>query len=166
MLDSRTLSFIHSVHKNFICQPQPPTPSFPKPSLLATTSLFFRSVSITGFLIQKTNIWDNDSLSFLFPSSYILFLCFLTAFQVIHVFFCGVPFIIFIIFFSVVLLQPSQLKWWQELMTKVFFFFFGLCHTACGIFVPQSGMKASTPALEACCLKHWTTWEVSDDQFS
>ena len=32
---------------------------------------------------------------------------------------------------------------------KTFFFFFWLCHTACGILVPQPGIKPRPTALEA-----------------
>ena len=40
-----------------------------------------------------------------------------------------------------------------------FFFFFWPCHTACGILVPQPGIKPVPPALEAQSSNHWTARE-------
>ena len=37
---------------------------------------------------------------------------------------------------------------------------FWLCHAACGILVPQSRIKLTTPALEGWSLNHWTFREV------
>ena len=34
---------------------------------------------------------------------------------------------------------------------------------ACGILIPQPGIKPLPPALEACSLNHWTTREVPDE---
>ena len=39
-----------------------------------------------------------------------------------------------------------------------FFFFFG--HAACGILVPQPGIKSTSPAMEQQSLTHWTAREV------
>ena len=51
-------------------------------------------------------------------------------------------------------------------ITVVFFFlvhsfcvFFWLCHTACGILVPQSGIKPVLTAVEVWNLNYWTTRE-------
>ena len=41
----------------------------------------------------------------------------------------------------------------------VFWFFFWLCHTACGILVPQSGIKPVLTAVEVWNLNYWTTRE-------
>ena len=41
-----------------------------------------------------------------------------------------------------------------------FFFSFWLHCTACGILVPQPGIKPAPPALEAQSLNHWTTREI------
>ena len=38
------------------------------------------------------------------------------------------------------------------------FYFFAMCHV--GILVPQLGIKALSPAMEAQSLNHWTTREV------
>ena len=40
------------------------------------------------------------------------------------------------------------------------FFFFWLCHTACGILVHRPGIEPVPLAVEAWCLNHWTTREV------
>ena len=37
---------------------------------------------------------------------------------------------------------------------------FGLCHVACRILVPLSGIKPVPPAVEAQILNHWTTREI------
>ena len=42
----------------------------------------------------------------------------------------------------------------------LFFFFFWPCRTACGILVPQPGIKPMPPAVEAWSLNHWTAREV------
>ena len=42
-----------------------------------------------------------------------------------------------------------------------FFFFF--CHVACGILVPQPGIKATLHALEASSLYYWVAREVPCD---
>ena len=44
---------------------------------------------------------------------------------------------------------------------KSFFFFFPLCHVACGILVPQPGIKPPFPGLEKWSLNPWNTREVS-----
>ena len=41
-----------------------------------------------------------------------------------------------------------------------FFSFFLLHYAACGILVPQPGIKPMSPAMEAQSLNHWTTREV------
>ena len=41
-----------------------------------------------------------------------------------------------------------------------FYFAFWLCCTACGGLVPQPGIKAMPPAVEAWSLNHWTSREV------
>ena len=41
-----------------------------------------------------------------------------------------------------------------------FLFFFGHLSAACGILVPQGGMEAVSPVVEAQSLNHWTTREV------
>ena len=46
-------------------------------------------------------------------------------------------------------------------MAFIFFFFFGLCCTACGILVPQPGIEPA--ALEAWSLNHWTPREVPEN---
>ena len=43
---------------------------------------------------------------------------------------------------------------------RVYFFFFLLCRTACGILVPQLGVKPVRPAVQAQSLNHWTSKEV------
>ena len=43
---------------------------------------------------------------------------------------------------------------------KAAFFFFWLCHAACGILVPRPGIKPVSPALGAWSLNHWTAREV------
>ena len=40
-----------------------------------------------------------------------------------------------------------------------FFFFFWPCHLACGILVPQSGIKLEFLAVKAQSPKHWATRE-------
>ena len=40
------------------------------------------------------------------------------------------------------------------------FILFWPCHTACGILVPQPGIKPMPPAVEAWSRNHWTTGEV------
>ena len=40
------------------------------------------------------------------------------------------------------------------------YFIMGLHHVACGILVPQPGIKPAPPALEVGSLNHWTTREV------
>ena len=45
-----------------------------------------------------------------------------------------------------------------------FYLFFG--YTACGILVPQPGIKAMPPALEVWSLNHWTTREVPSSVIS
>ena len=47
----------------------------------------------------------------------------------------------------------------------ILFFIFWLYHTACGIFVPQPGIKPAPPALEVLKLNHWTTKEVPKKAF-
>ena len=42
---------------------------------------------------------------------------------------------------------------------KIFFIFWP-CHVACGILVPQPGIKPTLPALEAQSLNHWTARKV------
>ena len=44
---------------------------------------------------------------------------------------------------------------------NLFFFFFPLCHVACGILVPQLGIKPPFPGLEKWSLNPWNTREVS-----
>ena len=41
-----------------------------------------------------------------------------------------------------------------------FFVFFWLHRVACGILVPQPGIKPAPPAVEAQSLNHWITREV------
>ena len=36
------------------------------------------------------------------------------------------------------------------------------CYTACGILVPQTGLKPTAPALEGEVLNHWATREVPE----
>ena len=49
----------------------------------------------------------------------------------------------------------------NELLWLVTFsFFFWLRCMACGILVPQTGIKPAPPALEAQSLDHWTPGEV------
>lgn len=49
----------------------------------------------------------------------------------------------------------------MSLPFSVFFcFFFSLCHTACGMLVPQPVTKLVTLAVEMWYLNHWTTREV------
>ena len=43
----------------------------------------------------------------------------------------------------------------------MFYLFLAYC-TACGILVPQPGIKTTPPALEAGSLDHWTISEVLD----
>ena len=45
-------------------------------------------------------------------------------------------------------------------MITVTFFFFLPYHKACGILVPQPGIEAKLPAVEAPSLNHWTAKEV------
>ena len=42
----------------------------------------------------------------------------------------------------------------------IIFLFIWLCPVACGILVPQPGIKPAPPALEVWSLNHWTTREV------
>ena len=51
-------------------------------------------------------------------------------------------------------------SWPLKACVPVFVFFFQLCHTACGILVPQSWIKSMCPALEMWNLNHWTAREV------
>ena len=44
---------------------------------------------------------------------------------------------------------------------QVFSCLFGPCHAACGIWVPQPGIKPMHPALEVQSLNHWTTREIA-----
>ena len=45
------------------------------------------------------------------------------------------------------------------------FFFFWPRYVACGILVPQPGIKPVPPAVEARSLNHWTTREVPASSF-
>ena len=45
------------------------------------------------------------------------------------------------------------------------FFFFQLCHLACRILVPWSGIESVPPEVEAWSLNHWTTKEVPSSPF-
>ena len=49
------------------------------------------------------------------------------------------------------LLLTSHFKRAQDFLAQL---------TACGISVLQPGMEPMPPAVEARCLKYWTTWEV------
>ena len=42
-----------------------------------------------------------------------------------------------------------------DLIFLGFFFFLTMLHTACGILVPQSGIKPTPPELEVWNLNHW-----------
>ena len=42
----------------------------------------------------------------------------------------------------------------------IFFRFSWLCHTACGILVPQPGIEPAPPAVEVWTFNHWTAREV------
>jgi hypothetical protein len=53
----------------------------------------------------------------------------------------------------------SQSNGLREL-TLFLFFIFWPSLVACGILVPQQGIKPSPPALEGWSLNHWTTTEV------
>ena len=44
---------------------------------------------------------------------------------------------------------------------KNYYYYFGLCPTACGILAPWPRIKPTPPALEAWSLTHWTTRGVS-----
>ena len=46
-----------------------------------------------------------------------------------------------------------------------FFLIFWPRHAACGILVPQPGIKPTPPALEAQSLNHWTAREVLEILF-
>ena len=50
--------------------------------------------------------------------------------------------------------------WFTSQLCLVFFFFFQLCHLACRILVPWSGIESVPPEVEAWSLNHWTTKEV------
>ena len=62
----------------------------------------------------------------------------------------------------------SSFLWERILVHGTFFFFsflfcfvlFWLCHVACGVLVPQPGIKPTAPALEVQGLNHWTAGEV------
>ena len=47
----------------------------------------------------------------------------------------------------------------------LFFFFFWLCHTACGILIPRPGIKPTPTAVEAWCINYWTTREIPSSPF-
>ena len=55
---------------------------------------------------------------------------------------------------------------WERILVHGTFFFrfsfvlFWLRHVACGILVPQPGIKPTAPALEVQGLNHWTAGEV------
>ena len=42
------------------------------------------------------------------------------------------------------------------------YLFFGPCHAACGILVPQPGIESMPLALEAWTLNHWTAREFPE----
>ena len=50
------------------------------------------------------------------------------------------------------------------LRQQKFLILFWSCHVACGILVPQPGMKFMPPAVEAQSLNHWTVTEVQRQQ--
>ena len=52
---------------------------------------------------------------------------------------------------------------WEQ---TAFFFFLLLYHTACGILVPQPGIKPVPRAVEARSLNHWTAGEVPEQTLS
>ena len=55
-------------------------------------------------------------------------------------------------------------KYLKAPLFNLFFILFWLLHcTACGILVPQQGIKPSPPALETQSLNHWSTREVPED---
>lgn len=57
----------------------------------------------------------------------------------------------------------SSTSSWFSLFLFIYFILekiFWLCHAACGIIVPQLGIKLAPPALEAPSLNCWTTPEV------
>ena len=56
--------------------------------------------------------------------------------------------------------RPSIRSILQGLCFINFFFFFWLCHMACGTLVPQPGIQLVLPAVEAWSLNHRTTREV------
>ena len=43
---------------------------------------------------------------------------------------------------------------------KYCYYYYWLCHVACGILVPQPGIKPPSPAVEAGSPNHWITREV------
>ena len=52
----------------------------------------------------------------------------------------------------------------KHLFLFVLFLFILLpCHMACGILVPQEGIKPAAPALKVWSLNHWTAREVPRD---
>ena len=55
----------------------------------------------------------------------------------------------------------SNLKIQKKLLTVFVFCFWGVFfgYTACGILVPQPGIKSVSPAVEARSPNHWTTRE-------
>ena len=52
-------------------------------------------------------------------------------------------------------------KWFVSLL----FVFFGLCHRACGILVPQPGIEPVLPVVETRNLSTWTAGVVSWEMF-
>ena len=54
------------------------------------------------------------------------------------------------------------IRWWNHNHSKSpdFYLFFWPCCTACGILVPQPGIKPMSPALKSWSFNHWTTSEV------
>ena len=57
-------------------------------------------------------------------------------------------------------ISKSQGKGRPERKLMVFFFFFWPHYVACGMLVPQPGVKLAPSAVEAQSLNHWASGEV------
>jgi hypothetical protein len=66
---------------------------------------------------------------------------------------------------SVPLLSPKGKGLWLSPLLFVCLFVFWLCHEACGILVPWSGIEPMTPVVEAGSLNHWTARKVPCPHF-